>query len=169
MAANITTAVDSLVKLVNNKGRISLDSASKELGLPENILNEWATFLDQEGIIHIEYKFTTPFLMSKSSGEKKESTVDYEMILRKLQVMEAHLEKAKPAEEKQIKQKQYLRKLQVMEAHLEKAKPAEEKQIKQKQYLLKEIKKLMDLTKKKKVTKEQLQKLIKYYAIFNRG
>jgi len=142
MAANITTAVDSLVKLVNNKGRISLDSASKELGLPENILNEWATFLDQEGIIHIEYKFTTPFLMSKSSGEKKESTVDYEMILRKLQVMEAHLEKAKPAEEKQIKQKQYL---------------------------LKEIKKLMDLTKKKKVTKEQLQKLIKYYAIFNRG
>ena len=142
MAANITTAVDSLVKLVNNKGRISLDSASRELGLPENILNEWATFLDQEGIIHIEYKFTTPFLMSKSSGEKKESTVDYEMILRKLQVMEAHLEKAKPAEEKQIKQKQYL---------------------------LKEIKKLMDLTKKKKVTKEQLQKLIKYYAIFNRG
>jgi len=142
MAANITTAVDSLVKLVNNKGRISLDSASKELGLPENILNEWATFLDKEGIIHIEYKFTTPFLMSKSSGEKKESTVDYEMILRKLQVMEAHLEKAKPAEEKQIKQKQYL---------------------------LKEIKKLMDLTKKKKVTKEQLQKLIKYYAIFNRG
>tara|TARA_Y100000034_G_scaffold88501_1_gene106246 strand:+ start:5890 stop:6321 length:432 start_codon:yes stop_codon:yes gene_type:complete len=143
MNTNITTAVDSLVKLVNKKGRISLDDAAKELGLPQNILNEWSTFLDQEGILHIEYKFTTPFLISKKFGVNKEKVnIDYDMILRKLQVMEAHLTKAKPAETKQIKQKQYL---------------------------LKEIKRLMEFTRKKKITKEQLKKLLEYYTVFRRG
>ena len=141
MMANITTAVDSLVKLVNKKGRISLDEASKELGLPSNVLNEWSTFLDQEKIIHVEYKFTTPFLISKKE-EKTEANIDYELIIRKLEVMEAYLKKVQPKESKKVKQKEYL---------------------------LKEVKKLIDITKKKKITKEQLEKLVKYYQIFKRG
>ena len=83
MDTNITTAVDSLVKLVNNKGRISVEIASKELGLPQNIINEWATFLDQEKIIHVEFKFTTPYLISKREETKnKKVDVDYEFITR---------------------------------------------------------------------------------------
>ena len=141
MLENITTAVDSLVKLVNNKGRISLEDASRELGLPQNIVNEWAVFLDQEKIIHIEYKFTTPFLMSKEKEGESESKIDYELISRKLEVMQASVEKTQPKEDKQLKQKDYL---------------------------VKEIKKLLDLTKKKKVTREQLEKLVEYYKIFKR-
>ena len=53
MPINITTAVDSLVELVNRKGRISLEEASKELGIPENIINEWASFLEEENVILI--------------------------------------------------------------------------------------------------------------------
>ena len=139
MIGDITTAVDSLVKLVNQKGKISLDNASKELGLPQNIINEWASFLDQEKIIHLEYKFTTPYLMSKKSMSKEETTIDYEMISRRLEVMQAYLNKVQPKEANKIQQKQYL---------------------------LKEINILIEKTKKKKITKEELQKLVKYYNIF---
>jgi len=139
MIGDITTAVDSLVKLVNQKGKISLDDASKELGLPQNIINEWASFLDQEKIIHLEYKFTTPYLISKKSMSKEEVIVDYEMISRKLEIMQAYLNKIQPKETKKMQQKAYL---------------------------LKEISILLEKTKKKKITKEELQKLVKYYNIF---
>lgn len=142
MIANITTAVDSLVKLVNNKGRISLESASKELGIPQNILNEWANFLDQENIIEIEYKFTTAYLISRRNDKKEEAVIDYEMISRKLEVMEAHLNKMEPKNDKKAKQKQYL---------------------------LKQIKSLIERARKKKIMKEELEKLVKYYRIFERG
>lgn len=139
MIGDITTAVDSLVKLVKQKGKISLEDASKELGIPQNIINEWASFLDQEKIIYIEYKFTTPFLMSRKKESSEDITTDYEMIQRKLEVMKAYLEKIQPKEDKRIKQKEYL---------------------------LKEIDKSVESTKKKKITKEELQKIVKYYAIF---
>lgn len=141
MVANITTAVDSLVKLVNKEGKIGVEEASKKLGLPINVLNEWATFLDQEKIIHIEYKFTTPFLRSIKK-ENKEIKVDYELILRKLEVMQAYLTKVQPKEPKKLKQKEYL---------------------------LKQINKAIEITKKEKIKKEDLEKLVKYYAIFKRG
>jgi len=139
MIGDITTAVDSLVKLVKQKGKISLEDASKELGIPQNIINEWASFLDQEKIIYIEYKFTTPFLMSRKKESGEDIATDYEMIQRKLEVMKAYLEKIQPKEDKKIKQKEYL---------------------------LKEIDKSVESTKKKKITKEELQKIVKYYAIF---
>jgi len=139
MNGNITTAVDSLVKLVKKEGRISLEDASKELGIPQNIINEWASFLEQERIIYIEYKFTTPFLMSRKEEKGKEESADYEMIQRKLDVMRAYLEKSQPKDEKKIKQKEYL---------------------------LKEIEKSMENTRKKRITREELQKIVRYYAIF---
>ena len=142
MVANITTAVDSLVKLVNKEGKIGLEEASKKLGLPTNVLNEWATFLDQEKIIHMEYKFTTPYLMSMKKLPKKNTNVDYDLILRKLEFMQAYLTKVKPKESKKIKQKEYL---------------------------LKQINKAIETTKKKKITKEELKKLLKYYTIFKKG
>jgi hypothetical protein len=143
MAVNITTAVDSLVKLVNKEGKISIEDASKELGLPQNIINEWATFLDQERIIHLEYKFTTPYLIAKGKELSSENTgVDYEYVIRKLEIMQSYLLKSNPKEEKKIRQKQYL---------------------------LKEAKKVIELTRRKKITKEQLAKLVKYYRVFKRG
>ena len=95
MPVNITTAVDSLVELVNNKKRISLEDAAKELGLPENIINEWANFLEEESVLEIEYQFTTPFLIAKSKKEldKEDYSRDVEIILRNLEVMLAQLDK----------------------------------------------------------------------------
>lgn len=67
---NITTSVDSLVTLVKKKGRISVEDAAKELGLSAEVIMEWANFLEEDKIIFIDYKITTPFLVDSSLKEK---------------------------------------------------------------------------------------------------
>ncbi|MCH8875134.1 hypothetical protein IH824_20635 [candidate division KSB1 bacterium] len=66
----IETGVDKLVKLINSKGKISSDDAAKELGVGNTIVMEWADFLEEEGIINVEYKFTKPFLVARKIGKK---------------------------------------------------------------------------------------------------
>lgn len=89
MPINITTAIDSLVDLVNLKKKITLEEAAKELGLPENIIDEWATFLEEEGIIKKVYKFTTPYLVA---NEKEEDIGSEEDLKRRLDLAERHLD-----------------------------------------------------------------------------
>ena len=67
----IETGVDRLVNLVKFKGRISSYDAVKELGLSATVIMEWADFLEEEGIIKVEYKFTKAFLVARKL-EKKE-------------------------------------------------------------------------------------------------
>ena len=67
----ITTEVDRLVILVNEKGRISAKDAARKLNMPISTINEWATFLEEEEIIEIEYNFTTPFLVRKKLTHKE--------------------------------------------------------------------------------------------------
>jgi len=89
MGVDITTAVDSLVKLVKEKKKISVEEASKLLKIPENIINEWASFLEEEKIIQIEYKFTTPFLIDKKQSIKSGdiSSDDLDLVKRNIQNM----------------------------------------------------------------------------------
>lgn len=95
MPINITTAVDSLVELINAKKRISLEDAAHELGLPEHIINEWAVFLEEEKILNIEYQFTTPFLVirAKESNEKEDYSRDIEIKTRGLEIIFSGLNK----------------------------------------------------------------------------
>src|SRR3989344_4507414 len=112
MPVNITTAVDSLVELVNNKKRISLEEVAKELGLPENIINEWAQFLEEENILTVEYQFTTPFLVVKSKGLSEEDfSRDIEILSRELEVMLAYLNKIQIKHDLKIKNVNDIRKL----------------------------------------------------------
>ena len=61
----IETGVDKLVKLVKQSGKISVAEAAKILGLSNTIITEWADFLEEEGIISIEYNLTQPFLVER--------------------------------------------------------------------------------------------------------
>ncbi len=89
MPINITTAIDSLVDLVKIKKKITLEEASKELGIPENIIDEWATFLEEEGILEKVYKFTTPYLVAK---EEEQSIGSEEGLKQRLDLANRHLE-----------------------------------------------------------------------------
>jgi len=82
MAVNISTAVDSLVELIKEKKRILLEEASKELKIPENIIMEWATFLEEEGILNIDYKFSKTFLVNKKDIKKEEQEIENILVLK---------------------------------------------------------------------------------------
>ncbi|MFH1134364.1 MAG: hypothetical protein V1735_07815 [Nanoarchaeota archaeon] len=67
----IQTGVDRLVDLVTTQHRISFQDAAKELGVSKAVVEEWANFLEEEGVISIEYSFTTPFLTEKKLTKKE--------------------------------------------------------------------------------------------------
>lgn len=62
----LSTGVDSLMKLVRDRGRIELRDAAVELGISQGVLEEWAKVLEKEGIIKIEYLFTKVYLTTQS-------------------------------------------------------------------------------------------------------
>ena len=95
----IETGVDKLVKLVNTAGRVSSYDAAKELGVSNTIIMEWADFLEEEGIIKIEYKFTKPFLVTRKLGKKeveekaKEFSGKKDVFVRKAEVSLSFLDR----------------------------------------------------------------------------
>ncbi|MEM3364529.1 MAG: hypothetical protein QXS93_03400 [Candidatus Micrarchaeia archaeon] len=59
----ISTGVDQLINLIYKNKRVSLERASKELGIAQKVIEEWSHILEEEGIIKIEYQFTTAYLV----------------------------------------------------------------------------------------------------------
>ena len=51
----IQTGIDGFIRLIRARNRISLGEAARELGLPGNIVNNWAYFLEELGIVRISY------------------------------------------------------------------------------------------------------------------
>ncbi|MFH1073133.1 MAG: hypothetical protein V1743_06930 [Nanoarchaeota archaeon] len=78
--AHIETGVDKLVNLVQKRKRISVDDAAKESGMNNVVIEEWADFLEEEGIISIEYSLSKVFLCEKKLSKKEieKKTQDYE-------------------------------------------------------------------------------------------
>ncbi|MEW5996630.1 MAG: hypothetical protein AB1657_03480 [Candidatus Micrarchaeota archaeon] len=52
----ISTGVDALIKLIEQRKRIELNMAAKLLGLPPATIEDWAHVLEEEKIIRIEYR-----------------------------------------------------------------------------------------------------------------
>jgi len=67
----IETGVDKLVRLVEAKKRISNNEAGKLLGVSAAVIDEWADFLEEEGIISIEYKLATTYLVERKLSKKE--------------------------------------------------------------------------------------------------
>jgi len=94
----IQTGVDKLVRLVKDKGKVSLKEASRLLGVDEETLEEWAQFLEDGGLISIEYKFTVPYLVGKKltkaeiDQKAKEISEDKNIFMRKTQSAVNYLE-----------------------------------------------------------------------------
>lgn len=95
----IETGVDKLVNLVKERGRIALADAAIELGVSATVIQEWVDFLEEEGIISVEYKLTKPFLVERRLTKKeveaktKEFSGKKEAFVRKAEVSLSFLEK----------------------------------------------------------------------------
>jgi chromosome segregation ATPase len=89
---NIKTGVDKLVELISSKKRIKLDDAAKELGVGLNVVQEWAEFLEQEGLISIEYTFSKVWLQERKITKDqimagtKEVSSEKDAFIRKIDV-----------------------------------------------------------------------------------
>ncbi|MDI6798681.1 MAG: CBS domain-containing protein [Candidatus Aenigmarchaeota archaeon] len=63
----IETDIDKLLKIINERNRISLDKASKELKISEGEIERWAKALRDHGLIELEYP-----LVGKAILKRKE-------------------------------------------------------------------------------------------------
>lgn len=72
---NIETGVDKLVEFINQKKKVSINEAANELGVGLPVIQEWADFLEDEGLITVEYKLSRTYLcerkLTKKEVEKK--------------------------------------------------------------------------------------------------
>ena len=59
----IETGVDKLLKLIERKTKLTIEEAAKTLGVSTNVIQEWADFLEEEGIVSIEYTLTHTYLV----------------------------------------------------------------------------------------------------------
>ncbi len=74
----INTAADLLMNLLQDVKEISLADAAKTLGVPAVTLENWANFLEEEHMLQVKYKFTTPYLVLIPQQEKKQSVGNFE-------------------------------------------------------------------------------------------
>ncbi|MBS3136345.1 hypothetical protein J4401_05280 [Candidatus Woesearchaeota archaeon] len=65
MCPIIQTEADSLISLVDNKGKITAKEAAKILGMNERRVEEWADFLEKQGILNLKLNFFNLKLISK--------------------------------------------------------------------------------------------------------
>ncbi len=59
---SLTTAADDLLDIVKREKEISFSEVSKKLNVSVQTIEAWATFLEEDGILAVKYKMTTPYL-----------------------------------------------------------------------------------------------------------
>lgn len=67
----IETGVDKLVRLIAERNKVSVKDAAKELGVSVTSIEDWADFLEEEGIINIQSQFATVYLVEKKISKKE--------------------------------------------------------------------------------------------------
>jgi len=67
----ISTGVDGLIRLVKEKGKVDIGTASRELKAPVRTIEDWAHVLEEEGIISVEYKLTKVYLVWRMPAAKE--------------------------------------------------------------------------------------------------
>jgi len=65
VSTNIKTGVDKLVELISTKKKVTVDVAAKELGVGKNVIQEWAQFLEEEGIVTLDYHLSKTWIVDK--------------------------------------------------------------------------------------------------------
>ncbi len=71
---NIETGVDKLVDLINRKKKISINDAANELEVSIPVVQEWADFLEDEGLITVDYKLSRTYLCERKLSKKEVET-----------------------------------------------------------------------------------------------
>jgi hypothetical protein len=72
----VRTGVDELLELLAHSAKIPLTEVAIKLKVDAGVVQAWVDFLVEEGIVGIEYRFTTPYIyMNKVVDNKQEDAV----------------------------------------------------------------------------------------------
>lgn len=104
----VHTGVDALVELVKRKKKISLRDAAKAIKFSTDVVEDWASILEEEGILTLEYTFMNTFLVLAGAA-KKEPGADKKKLRGTL--LTKALDKEKQFEKEQKLKKEKLSKL----------------------------------------------------------
>jgi len=89
---NITTGVDKLVELISDKKRLDIDIAAKALGVGKDVVQGWAEFLEEEGIVTLEYSLSKVWIVERKISKEdvltniKEVSSEKDALTRKIDV-----------------------------------------------------------------------------------
>ena len=151
MESIIETGVDKLIGLVKKKGRISFSDAAKELSVNMNLIEEWADFLEDEGLINIEYKLTTPYITERKISKKDVLDKAKELLNKK----DAFIRKAETMQSIIDKESIELQQITSNSAELKKSLGSDIERVKNDLDRLEKYEQLKDLLHKKIVDKEE--------------
>jgi DNA repair exonuclease SbcCD ATPase subunit len=82
----ITTGVDALIRLVQEKKHVELNMAAKLLGIPPSQIEDWAHVLEDEKVLRIEYKLTEVNLVWVAPSVEEVRAEKAEFVRRKAAV-----------------------------------------------------------------------------------
>ena len=99
----ITTNADDLVELVKAKKEIPMSDAAKQLKVSLATIEAWAGFLEEEGILTIKYKLTTPYLVEKTAEAQFEAKAEAEQPKKLDKIFLKHSKKTRPKIKSELK------------------------------------------------------------------
>jgi chromosome segregation ATPase len=65
VSTSIKTGADKLVELISEKKKVAVDVAAKELGVGKDVVQEWAEFLEEEGVVSLDYSFSKTWIIER--------------------------------------------------------------------------------------------------------
>ncbi|MCJ7450507.1 MAG: hypothetical protein MUP58_02095, partial [Candidatus Nanohaloarchaeota archaeon QJJ-9] len=71
----ITTEIDKLLELVSERGQVSVEKASEELGIPNDRIKTWAEALEEDGLIERVYSARKGTVLKKKKKEEAEKEI----------------------------------------------------------------------------------------------
>lgn len=104
----LETGVDRLLNLVKEKKKIATYEAIKLLKTTPELMREWVDFLEDEGMIVLEYKFSIQYLIDAESARKKKDITKHAEFESKEKkeaspIEEAHITKSQLKKNSNIK------------------------------------------------------------------
>src|SRR3989344_3639130 len=79
----VHTDADHLLSFVKERGEMAIPEIARELKLSSETLESLAELLEEEGLIQIKYKFTTPYLLPAAPHEEGAEKTESEIFVEK--------------------------------------------------------------------------------------
>lgn len=92
----VKTDVDRLVAFVNEKGEMSIQDVAQQLNISSKTVESLADLLEEEGVLQIKYKFTTPYLVPMKKNAAEAAGSKENLVVEKISAIDAAAIKKKP-------------------------------------------------------------------------